>query len=420
MHEMAKSLWPYNRSITGEGVRQTLCHLKGELPDLIIHEIQTGTKVFDWEIPKEWLVRSAHIVTPSGKIICDVNSNNLHLVGYSRPFNGFVDLEELQTHLYSLPDQPNAIPYVTSYYKDDWGFCIADEERKNLEPGFYHPVIDTELIEGSLTFGELVIPGETEKEIFLSTYVCHPSMANNELSGPVVATFLAKWIQSLHKRNYTYRIVYVPETIGSIAYISLNMQNLKKNVVAGYNITCVGDDRCYSYLPSRNGNTLSDIVAKHVLKWKCINYKSYDWRERGSDERQYCSPNVDLPIASIMRSKFGEYPEYHTSLDDLNTVVTPAGLAGGYEVLKLAIEAIERNFIPIAVNYCEPQLGKRGMYPLVSQKTKYKKSLITEILTWADGEHSLLDIAELCDEPIWNMYEVVEKLLDVNLIKVSK
>lgn len=368
IYGLAEKLWPINRSLTGEGVRQTLRIIQKEIPELKLFEVPSGTQVFDWVVPKEWNVNDAYIVTPSGKKICDFKKNNLHLVGYSTPVSLKLSLAELQEHLYSLPNQPNAIPYITSYYKERWGFCISHEERLGLEEGEYEIYIDTQLFDGSLTYGEILLKGESSKEVFISTYVCHPSMANNELSGPCVTTFLAKKLKELGRTKYSYRLIFIPETIGSITYLSKNIEHLKKSVVAGFNVSCVGDNRDYSYLPSRSGNTLSDQIAKHVLKYTCSTYKSYSWSDRGSDERQYCAPGVDLPIASIMRTKYGMYDEYHTSLDDLINVVTAEGLDGGFNAIWNAIEALERNVYPKVKVICEPQLGKRGLYPTLSTK----------------------------------------------------
>ena len=327
MHSLARRLWPINRSLTGEGVRETLQILKEHMPALEMFEVPSGTQVFDWSVPKEWRVKGAWVRTPDGRKICDFASNNLHLLGYSVPLHKEIEWSELDSHFYSLPAQPTAIPYVTSYYSQRWGFCLPHEIRKTLpRQGLYEVFIDSELFDGSLTYAELILPGETDREVFISTYVCHPSMANNELSGPVVTTHIAKWLSMLPKRRYTYRLIFVPETIGSITYLSRNVGHLKSRVDAGFNVTCIGDNRKYSYLPSRSGNTLSDRVAQHVLKWIDPNYVRYKWADRGSDERQYCAPGVDLPIASIMRTKYGEYLEYHTSLDNLNDVVTEAGL----------------------------------------------------------------------------------------------
>ncbi|MDB9768779.1 DUF4910 domain-containing protein [Candidatus Pelagibacter ubique] len=417
IHQFAKELWPINRSITGEGVRETLKKISTHLTKLDIKSVPSGTKVFDWVIPPEWYVREAYIITPDRKKICDYSINNLHLVGYSIPFRGRMKLEELQKHLHSLPEQPNAIPYITSYYKERWGFCLTQEQRDLLKDGEYEVVVNSKLFEGQLNYGELVLPGESDQEIFLSTYICHPSMANNELSGPTVATYLAKWLSELKLRRYTYRLVFIPETIGSIAYLSKNYINLKKKVIAGFNISCVGDERSYSYLPSRNGNTISDKVAKHVLKWTDPDYVSYLWLNRGSDERQYCAPGIDLPIASILRTKYGQYPEYHTSLDNLDDVVTPKGLDGGYWALRRALGLLEKNRVYKIKVLCEPQLGKRGLYPNLSTKNTGEKVMKTlNFLSYCDGEHSLIDIAEKINIPAWDLYELIETLISHDLI----
>ena len=418
IYKFAEKLWPFDRSITGPGLRQTLNEIKDKLPNLKNKQFTTGTKVFDWTIPQEWEVNEAYIISPSGNKICDFNTNNLHLVGYSTSYNGKMSLNELQKYLFSIPNQPDAIPYITSYYQKRWGFCLTHEQRTSLEDGQYEIVIDTSFKDGNLDYGELLIEGKNREEIFLSTYICHPSMANNELSGPTVLTFIAKWIQELPERRYSYRIIFIPETIGSISYLSKNYKHLQKHVVAGFNVTCIGDERSYSYLPSRNGKTLSDVVAKHVLKWTDKNYKTYTWSDRGSDERQYCAPGIDLPVASIMRSKYNEYPEYHTSLDDLQNVVTPNGLEGGYWALRRAIETIEKNEIYKVTTLCEPQLGKRGLYPTISTKnSKNEVRLLMDIITYCDGEHSLLEIAEIINVPIWELYEKIEVLLNEKLIE---
>ena len=417
IHQFARELWPINRSITGVGLRETLKRISIHIPKLDIKSVPSGTQVFDWTIPREWHVNKAYIITPSGEKICDFSENNLHLLGYSIPFEGSVTLEELKKHLYTLPDQPNAIPYATSYYEERWGFCIAQKEFDVLKKGTYKVVIDSTLFKGELNYGELLIKGKSKKEIFLSTYVCHPSMANNELSGPTVLTFIAKWLMENNKLEYSYRIIFIPETIGSITYLSRNYKEMKKKTIAGFNITCIGDDRSYSYLPSRNGDTISDLISKHILKWIDKNFKNYSWLERGSDERQYCSAGIDLPIASIFRTKYGEYPEYHTSLDNLESVVTPKGLDGGYWAIRKAIEAIERNKKYITTVLCEPQMGKRGLYPTLStKKSKEKIKLIMDLLSFCDGKNSLIDIAEALNIAIWNLYDVIDTLEKNGLI----
>jgi len=421
LHEFAKQLWPINRSITGEGVRSTLDLIKNYLPEIKIKSVSSGTTVFDWSIPKEWSVNEAYIIAPNGEKICDFSVNNLHLLGYSIAFEGKVSLDELKQHLYTLPKQPDAIPYMTSYYKDRWGFCLSQNQYSKLKEGEYYVKIDTKHFDGVLNYAELIIPGKTKKEVFLSTYICHPSMANNELSGPAVVTFLAKWLSEIGQLNYTYRIIFIPETIGSITYLSLNYKEMKKNIISGFNVSCVGDDRAYSYLPSRNGNTLSDHIAKHILKHTDPNFKSYTWFDRGSDERQYCAPGIDLPIATIMRTKYGEYPEYHTSLDNLENVVTPAGLDGGYWAIRRAIEAIEKNKKYRTTVFCEPQMGKRGLYPTLSAKNSAQEvRLMMNLISLCDGQYSLLDIAENLNIPIWELYELTEQLVKHELLEINE
>ena len=418
IYDLCKKLWPITRSITGNGVRETLKIIQQEIPNLTIHEVSTGTQCFDWKIPKEWNIKNAYIIDPSGKIIVDFRDNNLHVVSYSVPINKTVSLSELQRHLYSLPEQPDAIPYVTSYYEERWGFCLTENQRKSLKEGDYQVYIDSELSDGSLTYGELIIHGKSEKEVFLSTYVCHPSMANNELSGPAVTTYLSKWINS-QPREYTYRIIFIPETIGSICYLSKNLDVMKKNIIAGYNISCVGDDNAYSYLPSRDEDTISDKIALHVLKHTCPDFIKYTYLDRGSDERQYCSPGVDLPIASVMRTKYGAYKEYHTSLDNLS-YISPEGLFGSYKVLISCIECIESNKIYKATVLCEPQMGRRDLRPTLGASTSIAVDvkLMSDILVYADGTHDLLSMANKFEVTIHKVLESVNILLDKKLIEI--
>ncbi len=416
MHGWAKDLYPICRSLTGDGVRATLMYLRERLRELKILSVASGTQAYDWTVPDEWSVRDAYVLDESGSRIIDFKLHNLHLIGYSDSVDQYLDLEELNKHLYSLPNQPNAIPYITSYYSRRWGFCLTHEQRERLKPGRYRAVVDSDLKPGVLNYAELVLPGKIEDEVLLSTYICHPSMANNEVSGPVVTLALARWLQSLENRRYTYRIVFVPETIGSIVYLSRNFEHLKKQVKAGFNITCIGDDRCYSYLPSRAGNTLSDRAAQHVLKYIDPKFKCYTWLDRGSDERQYCAPGVDLPIATIMRSKYGEYPEYHTSLDNLS-LITPEGLQGGFNALQQAILAVEYNIRPKVTVMCEPQLGKRGLYPTLSTVTSGDEvRTMVNLISYCDGNHDLIEIAEILKEPIGRLMEILKLLKSHELI----
>jgi aminopeptidase-like protein len=306
---------------------------------------------------------------------------------------------------------------VTSYYEERWGFCIPHSERLLLAKGSYQVDIESEFKHGEMSYGELVIPGELKEEVLISTYLCHPSMANNELSGPVVASYLARIILDRHYRKYTYRFVIIPETIGSIAYLAQNLSHLKENVVAGYVLTCIGDDRAHSYLPSRNGDTLSDKIARKTLSANYPNLKIYPWSSRGSDERQFCAPGIDLPIGSIMKSKYWEYPEYHTSLDTLGDVVTPSGLEDGLEMVLSVIDQLEKGFFPKATNLGEPNLGRRGLYPTTSIKGGYESIISTrELLTWADGKHSLEEIAEKSQIPISSLTEIANRLAEQKLL----
>lgn len=414
MHELARELFPICRSITGDGVRTTLRILQEHAP-LAMHEVPSGTRVFDWTVPREWNIKDAYILDGQDDRIVDFRDSNLHVVGYSVPIDATVPIAELQEHLHSLEELPDAIPYVTSYYEERWGFCMRHDHREALSEPEYRVVIDSELKDGHLTYGELIIPGESSDEVLLSTYVCHPSLANNELSGPVVTTWLAKWLAT-EPRRLTYRIVFLPETIGSLTYLSKHLAEMKQRTVAGFNITCVGDDRAYSYLPSRGGETLADRVAVSILTSAHPEFVSYSFLDRGSDERQYCSPGADLPVVSVMRSKYHEYPEYHTSKDDLE-LVTPTGLQGGFDVLRDCLELLERNKTYRTSCVGEPQLGRRGLYPtLGTRDSSLRAQDVMNVLAYADGTNDLIALSDLTGIPVKGLYAVVNSLAGHGLL----
>lgn len=417
IYSLVKELFPICRSITGDGVRKTLRIIQREIPELKIFEVPTGTKVFDWIVPKEWNIKGGYIETLDGKKVIDFADTNLHVMGYSLPIDKIVSREELLEMCYTIPEQPDYIPYVTSYYKERSGFCLSEKQKQALTEDTYHVVIDSTLENGSLTYGELLIPGNSKDEIFLSTYVCHPSMANNELSGPAVAVELAKYILANKDRRYSYRMIFIPETIGSITYLSKNLDYMQKHVIAGYNISCVGDDRTYSYVESPYADTLADRVAQNVLNFHYPEYKRYSFLHRGSDERQYCSPLVHLPLCAICRSKYEEYPEYHTSADNLN-LVSPNGLYGAFEVYRKCIDLLENNYMYIVTTPCEPQLGKRGLYPTLSRRGSINETRsMTAFIAYADGKHDLVDISNRINVPIDRLLPIIKKLLDNGLIR---
>lgn len=419
MYDFAGKLFPIGRSLTGKGVRETLKLIQEVVPELEIKSVPSGSQVFDWTVPKEWEITAGYIEDEQGNRIIDYADNNLHVMGYSTAVDQWVTLEELLQYIKVEESQPDVIPYVTSYYSPRFAFCMSKNQRDSLKPGKYHMVIDSRHFDGVLNYGEILLPGESEKEVLLSTYICHPSMANNEVSGPVLTTFLAKWLKSLD-RKLSYRIVFVPETIGSIAYLSRNLDVMKERTIAGFVLTCVGDDRAYSYLETRKGNTLTDRVMRNVLGFAHPDYKTYSFLERGSDERQYNAPGVDLPVCDFCRSKYTEYPEYHTSADDM-TVISPEGFAGAYDVMTQVLKALEYNRYYRVTCLCEPQLGKRGLYPTESRKGIYEEvKKLTNLIAYADGEEDLIGISSRIGVPVEDLIPNVEKLCEAGLFEVVK
>lgn len=416
MYNLAKKLFPICRSITGNGFRQSLNIIRDEIPEIQVVEVPSGTTFFDWTVPNEWNIKEGYIETLQGEKIIDFNNSNLHVLGYSLPVDKVITREELLNHVYTIPEQPDWIPYVTSYYKERWGFCMSEKQKEKLCCKQYHVKIDSSLTQGGLTYGELVIPGESKEEIMFTSYLCHPSMANNELSGPVVLTELIKYLKSLSYRRYTYRFLFNPETIGSIVYLAKNLEELKQNVKAGFVVSCVGDERAYSYIQSKYANTLADLVTQNVLKFHAPNYNTYSFLKRGSDERQFCSSGIDLPFCGICRSKYMEYPEYHTSADNME-LITPKGLAESLDLLIKIINALEYNFKYQVNCKCEPQLGKRGLYPTVSRKGAYDAVIaIKDFIAYADGKNNLVEISNIINQPIDTLIPIIKDLKEKELI----
>ena len=397
--KFCRDLYKIPRSLSGKGVDDSLEYIQKYIP-IEIKKVKSGAKAFDWTVPPEWNIRDAFILDLStNEKVIDFKKHNLHIMGYSEPIDLELSYDDMLNNIYYLKDQPDAIPYITSYYSKNWGFCMSFNQFKKLDKSSkYKLFIDSDFNEkGNLTYGELLIKGEVEQEIFFSSYICHPQMVNNELSGPAVLTAIADVINN-RSNYYSYRFVLIPETIGSIVYLSKNLKTLKKNVIGGYNISCVGDERNWGLVPSRYGNNISDKIAEYILMRKHPTFIKYSWLDRGSDERQYCAPGVDLPISSITRTKYGEYPEYHTSLDNFD-VVTEKGLKESLEVYLMCIDIFEKNkFLPkINVN-CEPQLGKRGLYPTIS--TKESGNIVRKMMdfiSYCDGTNSILEISKICN-----------------------
>ena len=413
-------LWPIHRSITGPGVRETH-DILGEFLPLERMEIPTGTSVFDWTVPQEWRCHAAHITGPDGRCIVDVADNNLHLVGYSIPFRGRIDRDELDAHLYSLPDQPDAIPYVTSYYSPRWGFCLPHAQRTALPAGDYDVVVDTELVDGALTLSEAVLAGESEDEILFSTYTCHPSMANNELSGPIVTALLYRRLAAMPHRRYTYRFAFLAETIGALAYLSERGERLRARLKAGYVVTCVGDDGPYTYKHSRAGDTLADRAARHALEHAVpaerIRYLDFDPSD-GSDERQYGSPGFDLPVGSLSRTIYPDFPQYHTSLDNRD-FISPQAMSDSIEAYVRVCRVLEANAtFENLVKFGEPNLGRRGLYPTLggTQTVEHDVRCLLWLLNQSDGTKDLLAISSRSGLPIEELRNQADRCLEAGLL----
>lgn len=392
LHSFAAELYPICRSITGDGVRQTLSLIQQKIP-LQKFEVPSGTQVFDWTVPKEWNIRDAYIKDPSGKKIVDFKKCNLHVLNYSVPIHATMALSELKPHLFTLPNQPTWIPYRTSYYKENWGFCLSHEQMLGLKEGQYEVHIDSSLEDGTLTYGECFIPGSSADEVLISCHVCHPSLANDNLSGITVAAHLAKFLEGMELR-YSYRFVFIPGTIGAITWLAQN-QNKTSRIKDGLVLTGIGDAGGFHYKKSRQGDAEIDRAASHVLRHCGEPSEILEFSPYGYDERQYCSPGFNLPVGCLMRSVWGTFPEYHTSADNLD-FIHPEKLVKSLRLCVAMIDVLENNrYYCNQLPYCEPQLGKRDLYRSTGGEG------ITEeinarlwVLNFSDGKHSLLDIAE--------------------------
>ena len=417
MHATVRELYPIARSITGDGLRQSLRILQAIAP-LSLHEVPTGTPVLDWVVPREWNLEAARLLGPDGEVVVDAKRSNLHVLGYSVPFRGKVSLEELERHLHSLPDQPSLIPYRTSYYKEDWGFCLSHEQRARLRPGEYDVQIDTRLADGSLTYGELVLPGESADEVLVSAHCCHPSLANDNLSGMVLAATLAGLLRGAELR-YTYRFVFVPGTIGSITWLALNEDRVER-IVHGLVVACVGDAGRLTYKRSRRGTADIDRAVAHVLAHSGEDYEIRDFTPYGYDERQYCSPGFNLPVGSLTRTPHGEYPEYHTS-GDTPDLVRADRLADSLRRYLEVFEVLEGNLVYQNLSpKGEPQLGKRGLYGSVGGQSHAVASqmALLWVLNLCDGGHSLLDVAERSKLPFTDVQRAARALEAAGLLRV--
>jgi aminopeptidase-like protein len=417
MYALVSELYPICRSITGDGVRETLRiigdRLRGRV-GLAVQEVPSGTEVFDWTVPREWNIRDAWVRNSRGEKVIDFKRNNLHVLNYSVPVHKKLGLAELNEHLFSMPDRPEWVPYRTSYYREAWGFCLSHNQRQRLAEDEYEVFIDSTLEAGHLTYGECFIPGETEDEILISCHVCHPSLCNDNLSGISVATFLARELSNT-KRRCGYRFLFIPGTIGSITWLSRN-EDRAARVKHGVVLTCVGDRGGFTYKKSRRGGAEIDRAFANALARSGEPWKAIDFYPYGYDERQYCSPGFNLPVGCLMRTQHGTFPQYHTSADDLN-FVTPESLAGTYRLCLDVFEVLENNRTYINQNpKCEPQLGKRGLYGTVGGTTPDLEMAYLWVLNFSDGDHSLLDIAERSGMAFPRVAEAARRLREAGLL----
>jgi aminopeptidase-like protein len=415
MMALVEKLFPICRSITGHGVRQTLAILERHIP-LEVKEVPSGTPVLDWTVPHEWNIRGAYMARQDGSRIVDFAVNNLHVVQYSRPIDALMPLTELRPHLHTLPDTPDWIPYRTSYYAENWGFCLTHRQLSSLADGLYRVVIDSDLKPGHLSYGELLIPGETDDTVLFSCHICHPSLANDNLSGIAVATMLARHVQTFRPRH-SYRFLFIPGTIGSLTWLARNEDKVGR-IVHGLVLSCLGDAGGMTYKQSRRGNAAIDRIVAHVLRHDEVPHRITPFVPYGYDERQYCSPGYDLPVGCLMRTPNGEYPEYHSSADNLS-LLRPESLTHSLAVLRRIVDVIEGDAVYRSRNpKGEPQLGRRGLYAAMGgQRTAtYDQMALLWVLNLADGHHSLLDMAERAGVPFATVRAAADALVAAELL----
>lgn len=416
LHALVTELYPICRSITGDGLRETLRRLQ-RFVALTMHEVPTGTRVFDWTVPPEWNIRDAYVKNSGGERVIDFQKSNLHVVSYSVPVHEKMGLEELKTHLFTLPDCPDWIPYRTSYYKRNWGFCLSHRQLLGLPEDEYEVCIDASLENGHLTYGEVYLPGDTTDEILISSHVCHPSLANDNLSGLAIACFLARYISQL-PRKYSYRFLFIPGTIGAITWLCVNESRVSR-IKHGLVLAGVGDVGALSYKKSRQGDREIDRVAVHVLRQFGPKSRILEFSPYGYDERQYCSPGFNLAVGRLSRTPHGTFPEYHTSADNLN-FVDPCALGESFSACVSIFSILERNRAYVNTSpKCEPQLGERGLYRMMggSAEDNTNEMAMLWVLNLSDGEHSLLEIAERAQLSFDSIYYAAAALKEHGLLK---
>jgi aminopeptidase-like protein len=411
-------MFPINRSLTGKGVRKTLAIVARHI-DITIHEIATGTAVLDWHVPMEWNIRSGTIKALDGRCLVDFAENNLHILGYSKPVSGVFSRAELAPHVFTLPEQPDLVPYRTGYYADDWGFCLADRLWQSMKDECYRVEIDSELLPGSMTYGEFFVPGETESEVLITSHVCHPSLANDNLSGIAIMTALARR-QAERRGRLGYRFLFLPATIGAITWLARN-ETILDRIEHGLVLSCLGDDGPFHYKQSRRGATIDQAVA-HVLKHSGEPHGVIAFDPYGYDERQFCSPGFNLPVGCLMRGVHGKFPEYHTSADNMD-FVKPEALDRSYAMIETLLDLLDKNCTYQRVDgRGEPQLGRRGMYRVIAGQREAGgagQMDLLWLLNLADGQHSLLDMAIRADVPFACLEAASRLALDAGLIRLA-